>query len=78
MFYKQGDEERGHALKFVKYLVETGGALRVPAVKEPKAEFKSVEEAVKVSLDWEIEGIVGRGVEVKTGVRWGRISPWNP
>jgi ferritin len=55
MFFKQGDEERGHALKFIKYVVETGGALRIPSVQEPKAEFKSVEEAVRLSLDWEIE-----------------------
>jgi len=55
MFFKQGDEEHEHALKFMKYVVETGGALAVPAIAAPKAEFKSVEEAIKLSLDWEWE-----------------------
>jgi len=55
MFYKQSDEERGHALKFAKYVVEAGGELVVPAVEAPKAAFKSVEEAVRLSLDWELE-----------------------
>ena len=55
MFRKQSDEEGAHALKFIHYLDETGGKLEIPAVKAPQATFKSVEEAVKVSLDWEIE-----------------------
>ena len=55
MFRKQGDEEREHAVKFVHYLDETGGAVEIPAIQAPRATFASVEEAVKVSLDWEIE-----------------------
>jgi ferritin len=55
MFRKQSDEERAHAVKFMHYLDETGGKLEIPAVQAPQAAFKSVEEAVKVSLDWEIE-----------------------
>jgi bacterioferritin B len=55
MFRKQGDEEREHAVKFVHYLDETGGTVEIPAVPAPRATFASVEEAVKVSLDWELE-----------------------
>ena len=55
MFLKQGDEERGHGLKFIKYLMDTGGDVQIPAVKAPQATFASVEEAVRVSLDWELE-----------------------
>jgi len=55
MFFKQSDEERAHALKFVHYITETGGTLEVPKVDAPKVGFKGVEEAVKLSLDWEIE-----------------------
>ena len=55
MFYKQADEEQQHALKFIHYVSETGGALKIPQVKAPQAAFKSVEQAVKLSLDWEIE-----------------------
>jgi ferritin len=55
MFYKQSDEERGHALKFAKYVVEAGGTLAVPAVPPPTTTFKNVEEALRLSLDWELE-----------------------
>jgi len=55
LFYKQADEEREHAMKFVNYIVDTGGEVRIPAVTAPKATFGSAEEAVKLSLDWEME-----------------------
>lgn len=55
MFYKQSDEERGHALKFAKYVVEAGGVVVVPTVAAPPASYKSVEKAVKSALDWELE-----------------------
>jgi bacterioferritin B len=55
MFYKQADEERQHALKFLHYVSETGGTVKIPQVKAPQATFKSVEQAIKLSLDWEIE-----------------------
>ena len=55
MFYKQAAEEREHAVKFVKYLNDVGGTVEVPAVAAPKAKYASVEEAVKDSLDWELE-----------------------
>ena len=55
MFYKQADEERQHALKFVHYVSEAGGTLKIPTVKAPQVAFKSVEDAVKLSLDWELE-----------------------
>jgi ferritin len=55
MFYKQASEEREHADKFVHYLAETGGTVQIPAVKPPQAAFKSVEEAVKLALKWELE-----------------------
>ncbi|MEI8132305.1 MAG: ferritin [Leptolinea sp.] len=55
MFYKQSEEEREHAMKFVHYISETGGDVAIPAIAAPKATFKSVEEAIKLSLDWEME-----------------------
>ncbi len=55
MFYKQSEEERGHGLKFAKYVVEAGGIVEVPAVQAPKAIFKNVEEAIRLSLEWELE-----------------------
>lgn len=55
MFRKQGDEERDHGVKFVRYLDETGGTVGIPAIQAPRSTFKSVEEAIQVSLDWELE-----------------------
>ncbi len=55
MFYKQAEEEREHAMKFVRYVVEAGGEVAIPAVAVPKAKLGSVEEAVQLSLDWELE-----------------------
>lgn len=55
MFLKQGDEERSHAMKFIKYLMDTGGEVSIPEIKAPRGTFSSVEEAVRVSLDWELE-----------------------
>jgi hypothetical protein len=36
MFYKQGDEERSHAMKFIRYVVLTGGTVQIPDVKAPQ------------------------------------------
>ncbi len=55
MFHKQADEERTHALKFVKYLNDVGAPVEIPAIPAPQATFKSVEAAVQKSLDWERE-----------------------
>ncbi len=52
-FYKQAEEERDHAMRFVRFVVEAGGRVEIPVVAAPKCSFKSVEEAVKLSLDQE-------------------------
>lgn len=55
MFIKQSEEEREHGMKFVKYIMETGGELKVPAIPAGKTSFSSAEEAVQYALDWEWE-----------------------
>ena len=55
MFYKQAEEERAHAMRFIEYVVDAGGKVEIPAVAAPQSTFKSVEEAIKLSLDWELE-----------------------
>ena len=52
-FFKQAEEEREHALRLVKYALETGGHVKIPAVAAPKNSFTSAEEAVALALDWE-------------------------
>ncbi len=49
-FYAQADEERAHAMKFVHFIVEAGGALEIPAVPAPTARFASAAEAVALAV----------------------------
>jgi ferritin len=52
-FSKQAEEEKEHALRFVKYVTDTGGCVRIPAIDAPQSSFKTAEEAVQLSLDQE-------------------------
>lgn len=51
-FYKQAEEEREHAMKFVRFIAECDGKVVVPAISAPKS-VSGVEEAVRLSLEWE-------------------------
>jgi ferritin len=53
-FFKQAEEEKGHALRFIKYVVDAGGRVAIPAIDAPKSKFKTARDAVKLSLDQEI------------------------
>jgi ferritin len=39
-------------MRFVKYLVESGGRVEIPAIPAPTAAFKSVEAAIALSVEW--------------------------
>jgi ferritin len=52
-FYRQAEEERAHAMRFVRYVVETGGEVAIPAIPAVKSGCGSAEEAVQLSLDQE-------------------------
>lgn len=52
-FYRQAEEEREHAMRFVKFVVDVGGRVEIPAIPAPKSSFKSAEEAAQLALDWE-------------------------
>jgi len=52
-FFKQADEEREHAMKFVRYILDAGGQVAIPGIPAPRHEFKSAEEAVSLALEWE-------------------------
>jgi ferritin len=54
-FYRQAEEEKTHALKFLHYIVDAGGEVRIPAVEGPKHAFDSAAEAAQLSLEWEQE-----------------------
>lgn len=53
-FLKQSNEERDHAMRFVRYILDAGGQVAIPAVDAPKAEFSSSEEAVKLARESEM------------------------
>jgi len=54
-FFKQAAEEDEHALRFINYLVDAGGRVVIPAIDAPQSQFQSAEEAIKLSLDQEIQ-----------------------
>jgi ferritin len=54
-FYRQADEERMHALKFVHYVADAGGSVKLPAIEAPGHNIETPEKAVQLSLDWEME-----------------------
>ncbi len=54
-FFRQADEERDHAMKFVKFILDVGGDVDIPAIVAPRSGFQSAEEAVNLSLSWEHE-----------------------
>ena len=54
-FYRQADEEREHAMKFVQFVVDAGGQLEIPDVPAPKSTFATAIEAVQAALEWEQE-----------------------
>ncbi len=55
LFFDQAEEEKTHAMKFVRYILDTKGGLRIPAISAPLPTFTSAEEAVQAALKWEQE-----------------------
>ena len=55
LFFEQADEERQHAMKFVKYVLDTKADLRIPAIPAATPTFPSAEAAVQAALTWEQE-----------------------
>ena len=53
-FYKQSDEERDHAMRFVHYLDDAGGKVEIPTIPAPRTKFKNVADAIKLALSHEI------------------------
>ena len=53
LFYKQADEERTHALKFVEFILDAGGRVEIPAIPAVQNTFASAEAAAQLALDAE-------------------------
>jgi ferritin len=54
IYFKQADEERDHAMKFVKFVLEVGGKVSIPQVPAASGEFASAEAAAQFALDSEL------------------------
>ncbi len=52
-FFKQSTEEREHAHKLVKFILDRDGLVRIPAIPAPPATFESCVDAVKHALEGE-------------------------
>jgi len=52
-FYRQSEEERVHAMKFVRFLLEAGAKPLIPALPNPRNDFSSAADAVGFALEQE-------------------------
>lgn len=52
-FFQQAEEEKEHAHKFIKFILDTGARVTIPALPAPQPHFKFAEDAVKLSLEQE-------------------------
>ncbi|MFB0938891.1 MAG: ferritin [Urechidicola sp.] len=53
-FYLQSEEERVHMTKLIKFINERSGKVMIPHLKQPKNEFKSINELFEAFLASEI------------------------
>ena len=54
-FYRQAEEERMHAMKFVHFLLDTGAHPLIPNTPELKNKFDGAAEAVEFALNQELK-----------------------
>jgi len=54
-FAVQAAEERAHAHRFIKFLLDAGTPLALPGIPAPQCDFKSAEAAVRLALDHELK-----------------------
>ncbi|MFH1688403.1 MAG: ferritin [bacterium] len=54
-FVAQATEERGHAEKMAKYLLDQGADVQLLSLAKPQAEFKTVADVIQGALDHELK-----------------------
>ncbi|MBK7360131.1 MAG: ferritin [Saprospiraceae bacterium] len=54
-FYRQAEEEHLHMMKILAYLIERNGQPVIPAIKKPKADYKSIYEIFNQTFKQEKE-----------------------
>lgn len=53
MFFAQSEEEREHAMKFLRYLLDVDGDVAIPAISAVPTSFDGVKAAFTMALSWE-------------------------
>ncbi|QSR88324.1 ferritin [Methylacidiphilum caldifontis] len=53
-FFQQADEERQHALKFIRFLIDNDVPVNIPPIPAADSSFKDPESAIRLSLEREI------------------------
>ncbi len=54
-FYRQAEEERAHAMKFVRFMLETGAQPIIPEQPALRNDFKNAADAVGYALQQELK-----------------------
>jgi ferritin len=54
-FYHQSEEEREHAMKFVRYILDAGCRPTITGIPDIKNDFASASDAVQFALDQELK-----------------------
>lgn len=52
-YFNQATEEREHAHKFMRYLLDAGGRVEIPAIPAPASNYPSAEAVAQAALDGE-------------------------
>ena len=53
MYFAQSEEERQHAMKFIRFLMEVEGEVAIPAIEGTPSTFESVKAALESAMTWE-------------------------
>ncbi len=53
-FLDQCEEERGHAMRIVRYVQEVGAKVELEAIRKPPKDYKDAEAIVKAALEGEL------------------------
>ena len=54
-FFQQSTEERGHAHKLLKYILDRDGDVKIPSIPAPPSTFASNVDAVRAALESEMK-----------------------
>ena len=53
-FFRQADEEKEHAMKIARYLLDQGAEVQLKALDQPKNKYSSAEEIVAAAVEHEL------------------------